>query len=134
MVCELGKCDPSTITFEIPEKEVEVKEMDQKKQCSKCGKEKPLEKFNRNASTPDGLEWYCKDCKKKAGQEYRDKKKRNGNGRKNRKKPLKHHFKKLLEDSPKRIDEALFLPGDAIKAIKRAVAKDIIKIIEEAFV
>ena len=131
MACELGECNPSTITFEIPKKE--VKEMDQKKQCSKCGKEKPLEEFSKNASNPDGLERWCKDCKKKAQQDYRDKQKNSGNGRKNRKKPLKHHFKRLSEDSCKGIDEAIILPADAIKAIRRAVAKDIIKIIEEAF-
>lgn len=106
--------------------------MNQKKQCLKCGEEKPLEEFSKNVSTTDGLERSCKDCKKKQQQKYRDEHKAARNGRKNPQKSLKRHLKKAPEDSRKGIDEAILLPADAIKAIKRAVAKDIIKIIEKA--
>lgn len=132
MACELGKCDPSTITFEEPKKE-EVRIMSQEKRCSKCEEKKLPEEFSKNVSTSDGLERWCKDCKKKAGQKYRDKQKDSDEGRKNPKKSWKPHFRRLPEDSRKEIDEAILLPADVIKAIKRAVAKDIIKIIQEAF-
>lgn len=36
--------------------------MDILKSCSKCGKQKPLTGFNRNAASPDGRRPNCKDC------------------------------------------------------------------------
>lgn len=34
------------------------------KVCYKCKEEKPFEKFSKNSSKKDGLQGYCKDCKK----------------------------------------------------------------------
>lgn len=45
------------------------------KRCSRCKQEKPLDRFTRNASTKDGLEYFCRDCKKIDNREKRDKKK-----------------------------------------------------------
>lgn len=30
--------------------------------CSKCGNERPLDRFSKDRSTKDGLRSYCKDC------------------------------------------------------------------------
>lgn len=32
------------------------------KQCGKCNKQQPVEKFSKFKSTPDGLAYTCKDC------------------------------------------------------------------------
>jgi hypothetical protein len=32
------------------------------KQCTKCHKKKPLDKYSRNPKSPDGLVYWCKDC------------------------------------------------------------------------
>ncbi len=46
------------------------------KPCTKCKKEFPVtnEFFSKNRRNPDGFERWCKDCKKKQQQDYRDKK------------------------------------------------------------
>ena len=41
------------------------------KQCSKCGKKKPLSEFHKNISAPDGLRLYCKDCASIYAKNYR---------------------------------------------------------------
>jgi len=33
------------------------------KKCTKCGKQKPLQAFHKNKSTPDGLQIWCRKCK-----------------------------------------------------------------------
>ena len=124
MPCEVGKCDPSTINFKIPEKEVKI--MNTKKRCTKCGEEKPLEEFSKNISIADGLERWCKDCKKKQQQEYRDKHRDAIDGREIRKKRINP------EKAPK-IDDAIFLDRETIAGLQRAVAKKIITVIEKAF-
>lgn len=35
------------------------------KQCTKCKEEKPLTEFSKNKSTPDGLQYHCKECHNK---------------------------------------------------------------------
>lgn len=35
-----------------------------KKRCSKCGQDLPLEAFARHRSTPDGLQYHCRECQK----------------------------------------------------------------------
>ena len=100
--------------------------MNTKKRCTKCGEEKPLEEFSKNISIADGLERWCKDCKKKRQQEYRDKHRGDGNE--------KNELKKRIdpEKTPK-IDDAIFLDRETISALQRAVAKKIINVIERAF-
>jgi len=34
------------------------------KVCTRCGQELPVEYFNKNNRTKDGLQIYCKDCQK----------------------------------------------------------------------
>ena len=36
------------------------------KKCTKCGQEKPVSEFNKSAASKDGLQNYCKECKKVA--------------------------------------------------------------------
>ena len=100
--------------------------MNPKKRCSKCGEEKPLEEFSKNISTADSLERWCKDCKKKQQQDYRDKHRGDGNGKEERKKRVNP------EKAPK-IDDAIFLDRETITGLQRAVAKKIINVIEKAF-
>lgn len=40
------------------------------KTCTLCREEKPLEKFNRNESKPDGLQSQCRECGKKKSRAY----------------------------------------------------------------
>jgi hypothetical protein len=44
----------------------------QTKECSKCGKVKPLEGFNKDRSTKDGYESACKGCERERGRRYRE--------------------------------------------------------------
>lgn len=49
----------------------------QVKRCTKCGETKPLDAFHRNKRKPDGLEIYCKPCRKEqAARLYADNKDR----------------------------------------------------------
>ena len=41
-----------------------TEEQPKTKICKKCGQELPLEYFNKNRATKDGLQIYCKDCQK----------------------------------------------------------------------
>lgn len=34
------------------------------RRCSKCSELKPLNEFNKSKKSPDGLDYWCKDCKK----------------------------------------------------------------------
>ena len=40
------------------------------KKCSKCGRELPLECFSKNKTKSDGLQSYCKECKKQYNTKY----------------------------------------------------------------
>lgn len=46
------------------------------KRCSRCGEVRPVDEFFRNISRPDGLQHYCKFCRKKIAQEYAEKNRR----------------------------------------------------------
>lgn len=41
------------------------------KQCTKCDKVKPLDKFRKDSRERDGRRAYCKECARKADKEYR---------------------------------------------------------------
>lgn len=43
---------------------MENNEQPKTKVCKKCGQELPVEYFNKNRATKDGLQIYCKDCQK----------------------------------------------------------------------
>ncbi len=38
--------------------------------CNRCGKDKPLEAFNRQTSRPSGRKTICQDCTRKQGLDY----------------------------------------------------------------
>jgi len=40
------------------------------KQCGKCGQELPLEKFNKNKKTKDGLQQECRKCMNRRNREH----------------------------------------------------------------
>jgi hypothetical protein len=44
---------------------------EERKECSRCKREKPLSKFGRNATRYDGKQSWCKDCAKLAAREIR---------------------------------------------------------------
>lgn len=44
--------------------------MENTKICSKCGRELPLEFFCKDKSKKDGLQAYCKECKKQHNNQY----------------------------------------------------------------
>ena len=45
--------------------------MENTKICTKCGRELPLSEFNKDKSRKDGLQCWCKSCKKQYGKQYR---------------------------------------------------------------
>ena len=45
----------------------------QTKKCSRCGEVKPISDFNKRKSRKDGLQSYCKQCKKAMNAEWRAK-------------------------------------------------------------
>lgn len=40
------------------------------KTCAKCGEAKPLTEFNKDSNKRDGLQTWCKECKKIANAKY----------------------------------------------------------------
>ena len=40
------------------------------KVCARCGRELPVEEFNKHAKSKDGLQPYCKECQSVANKEY----------------------------------------------------------------
>lgn len=48
--------------------------MEQTKICSHCGRELPLTEFHKSAKAKDGLQPYCKECKRETGRQYADRK------------------------------------------------------------
>ena len=40
------------------------------KVCSTCGRELPVDKFNKCSKSQDGLQTRCKECQKKANADY----------------------------------------------------------------
>jgi hypothetical protein len=62
------------------------------KECLKCKQIKPLHKFSKNRSRPDGLYAYCKSCEnKRVGEYYRLHKKERKTYRESRKKEI-HNY------------------------------------------
>jgi hypothetical protein len=47
-----------------------LRAMDENKKCSKCGQVKPLEDFAKHAGKHDGLQSWCRECKKSRDAEY----------------------------------------------------------------
>jgi hypothetical protein len=105
------------------------------KLCSKCGEEKLLGEFTKNRSTPDGLERWCKDCKGKQQQDYRDRHKGGGNGKKDR--PKKYRRKtestKNINRSVRKEPLTTASPEAILAALRKGMAREIIQIIEERF-
>ena len=48
--------------------------------CLKCGHEKPEQEFNKNASTIDGLDRWCRVCRHKNMADIREKKRKENTG------------------------------------------------------
>jgi hypothetical protein len=42
------------------------------KRCSKCGTPKDVKEFHKNKSCKDGLQWWCKECRKRESKEHRE--------------------------------------------------------------
>ena len=69
--CELFK-------FKIPNVTPENMTLDenstpQTKVCKRCGKNQPIENFYANAKAADGLQCYCKACKREMNREFQRK-------------------------------------------------------------
>lgn len=65
------------------------------KRCSKCGLEKPLTEFWRDAHTPDGKYRHCKDCCREAQRQWKAKNPER----------VKHHAKKFREEHPEQVKQ-----------------------------
>lgn len=45
------------------------------KVCAKCGRELPIENFNKSSHNKDGYQWWCRDCMKENYHKNREVKK-----------------------------------------------------------
>ena len=131
-----GTCNPSKVIFDeapikqnIPMEEV-IHVIQKEKKCSKCGETKSVDQFAKRISSPDGLQSQCKDCIAKYYRDHRPKGvvPKSDNGRKHHRIPKPRPVADL---SPK-IDEAIYLPPESIKALRNAGIKEVIKILERS--
>ena len=104
----------------------------EKKICLKCKKEVDLTNYSMNRSTKDGLEHWCKDCKKKAQAIYRKRqgaqpRRKSGNGRRSR---LGTHPMGISSPTvPEITPEILF--ASVRKAIAQEIIEPVIKAIDQ---
>ncbi len=115
--------------------------MEGKKRCSKCLEEKTKEEFHFNRSTKDGLERWCKECKRKSQQSLRDRKARRTPARTKRfqKSAVKNinNIKKqeIFNKSKKTGSTAIkhSTPEQIILELRRGLAIEIILMIQEKY-
>ena len=114
------------------------------KRCSKCLRDLPIESFHKNKTTNDGLERWCKDCKKKASQDYRSKKAPASRGRshlragRRRTKTLRVRDRSGSETKVRAPAKAFptvtrATPEQIIAGLRRGLAIEIIDMIQEKF-
>jgi hypothetical protein len=132
--CILCGRDPDKLKNPDCDKE---KKMEEKiKLCERCHQPFPAtnEYFSKNKAASDGLEYSCKDCKKKAQQGYRDKKTKS---RKSTSRDFFPHALKSVKSDPlhKSHNDPITTatPEEIIKALRKGVAAEIVKMIQEAF-
>lgn len=65
------------------------------KRCSKCGQKKPLNKFNKQKASKDGLCAWCRDCSSKYNREYA--RNHQQEGKKRHKKYVREHREKIKD-------------------------------------
>ena len=71
------------------------------KRCSKCGDTKPISMFHKNRTRPDGLDYWCKECRKQYYASHReDKLEYNKQYRATHKKEMQQYMKQYYA-SPK---------------------------------
>jgi len=105
--------------------------MTTKKKChGKCGLEKDLEEFAINRANSDGHEYKCKVCFKGI---RADRKKAKSMRAEDGNNAAPARTKNPKAPIPSRIDRAIHLDEQLLKAVKKSVAGEIIRIIEEAF-
>lgn len=56
----------------------EARPLDERKTCSRCGEEKAIGSFHRNAAKPDGLDHYCKSCRSRYEKAHRPQRRETG--------------------------------------------------------
>jgi len=97
--------------------------------CSHCEKEKPAtpEFFHRGKQGKFGLSSVCKECRTREWKEKHP-------GVKHRSSAIKAKTQKPIPaNSTSKIDDTIALDQQILKAIKKSVANQIVKIIQEAF-
>jgi hypothetical protein len=65
------------------------------KYCKKCNSTKSLVEFSKNKNTPDGFQYYCKDCCRATTKHYRD----------NNKEAYYASARRWAEENPERVKE-----------------------------
>jgi len=145
-------------------KNIGGKKMDDQKKCNTCQGIKSLteDNFSKNRSAPDGWERFCKLCGRKKAKERRERRRQENSGVSTKrtvprvkKAPLRRainpdspplsglgvsyeilakDFKNVKYSSISKIDDTILLDQQILKAIKKSVANQIIRIIQEAFV
>lgn len=105
-----------------------MENIEEKKICTRCGEEKALKEFNKNASTKDGLERFCKLCaikirmdykkkpKEKAKRDYRAEYAKRGKNKENELLKVRH-LPQLIKATPEEI----------IMALRKGIAQEILK-------
>lgn len=109
--------------------------MEETKTCRGCGAIKPIADFNRNVAYPSGRESRCRVCTAQAQRDRKASIKKKAHDDNDRKKRQPRNPGPVRSpNAPSIPSEAVTLDAQLIKAIKRSVANEIIKIITEAFV
>jgi hypothetical protein len=86
-----------TITKEKePGKKQETK-TEKTKICSKCKKEKPAKDFGKNNSSPDGLQYWCTQCRKESLNEKKKRDKQKQKGTRGASTREKHFAKEIVQ-------------------------------------
>lgn len=142
---ELEKRKPMVVEQVIlPDKIDSEKEgiMEEKmKTCTKCNKELPAtnEYFSKNKATKDGLEHWCKNCRRKKQADYRAEKAKMESMSSVRKLPRKGPVARgllgipIVEGKAKADPITTASPEEIIKALRKGVAREIIQTIQERF-
>ncbi len=118
------------------------------KKCTHCKQIKDFSEFSKNKATKDGFEYHCRDCKKEEQRILRERRHNEvsgGNGPRKKivQDPLRAGGPSRPEAVPRRLPipwpltDGIYLPAEAIKAIKKSVGKQLIqefsKFIEERY-
>ena len=107
--------------------------MEEKKKCTKCERELSINDFYKNRAAPDGLEYWCKDCKRDRMAKYHRKKTTGNNGRKHKTEKAGAVARPTAISKSVKEPLTTATPVEIVAALRAGVAREIIGLIQEKF-